>query len=528
MATLSPSSSSNPTYVLGIDLGTTSLKVILLSRELEVVGTAQEPLTSSHPRPGYSEQDPEAWWDALGKAVRILLCKTRVDPKSILSLGISGQMHGLVLVNEGKEIHLGPAILWNDTRSTEECKRLNEDEELGIVSRTGNKALEGFTLPKLLWVKEHEGDQLDTACRMLLPKDYLVYRLTGVFASEPSDASGTILLNAQTAQWDKDLCIHLDLPTSLLPPLLPSSAHTVRTSILPKVATYLGLSQETLVVAGGADNACSALAAGIVDPKDLRGLVSLGTSGVVLRPVHPCSNAVLHPTGEVHLFRHVTGDPYVMGVMLAAADALNWFRSVVAPDISFSQLCEEASSSPPGAKGILFAPWICGERSPYPDSQVRGSFLGLDIAHSRADLTRAVLEGVAFSLTTILGTLNTLDHAQDQPKKGTGGIEQLVITGGGAKSQLWLQIIASMTNTPVIPYQGEGAATGASILAGAGLGWWDVSSAAHALFPQKDPGNREVKPIDSWSKTYKVLLPIWKQVYEATKGVSRAWKQVVE
>ncbi|RKP12181.1 xylulokinase, partial [Piptocephalis cylindrospora] len=442
-----PSSATSTSHVLGIDLGTTSLKAILLTQDLQVVSTAQEPLASSHPKPGHSEQDPESWWKALCRAVHSLLHQTGVDPKSIKGLGISGQMHGLVLVDEDKKTHVGPVILWNDTRSTTQCERLNGDANLGIIHRTGNKALEGFTLPKLLWVQEHRRDWLEGNCRMLLPKDYLVYRLTGILASEPSDASGTAILDVQTGKWDEDLCIQLDLSPALLPPLQPTSHHPVSHKILYEVAEALDLPQEVIIVSGGADNACSALAAGILDSEDPRALVSLGTSGVVLRPVHPSSVAVTHPTGDLHLFRHVTGEPYVMGVMLAAADALSWFRSIVAPESSFTQLCQEAELSPPGAKGVLFAPWICGERTPYADAQVRGSFLGLDITHTRADLARAVLEGVAFSLTTILDTVRTMGRVQDGSTGSAEKIKQLVVTGGGAKSKFWLQIIASMTQT---------------------------------------------------------------------------------
>ncbi len=364
-------------YVIGIDLGTSSIKALLVNEGGEVCREAVRELELIQERPGYSEQNPEQWVAQTIAAVNEL--SSSVENHSIKGISFSGQMHGLVLL-DAQGAPLRNAILWNDTRTTEQCREIERILGERLITIAKNKALEGFTLPKLLWVKQHEQRKFQEARQFLLPKDYVRYRLTGKLHMDYSDAAGTLLLDVANRRWSTDICEALAIPERLCPPLVDSADFVGH--LLPEVAAELGLSTETKVFAGGADNACGALGAGIIAPGST--LCSVGTSGVLLS-YHQKEEHDFQ--GKLHYFNHGMKDAwYVMGVTLAAGDSLSWFKKAFADEVSFERLLEEMAEVPPGARGLLFTPYIMGERTPYADSAIRASFIGIDSSHRRLNL----------------------------------------------------------------------------------------------------------------------------------------------
>ena len=459
-------------YFLGIDVSTTATKAVLVDEKGRVAATAVNGYELSIPRPLWAEQDPALWWTAAQKSIREALAKVDAAPSEVVAVGLTGQMHGLVLLDDGGKV-LRPAVLWNDQRSAAQCDAMRQSLGLAeLVRITGNDAFPGFTAPKLLWVREHEPDVYARVRQVLLPKDYLRYRLTGDYATDRAGAGGTLMLDVQTRDWSKEMLDAFDIPADWLP---PTHEGTETTGVISAQGAELtGLAAGTPVVGGGGDQAAGAVGVGAVTP----GVVSmvLGTSGVVFAS---SDEPLVEERGSLHAFPHaVPGRWHVMGVMLSAAGSLQWYRDALCsnpdgPGAAFATLDDEASKVPPGAEDLLFLPYLSGERTPHADPEARGAFVGLTLAHRRGHLTRAVLEGVAFGLADNLALMRSV---------GIAGVEQIRIAGGGAKSALWRSILSDVLGVELVTVEAtEGAAFGAALLAGVGAGCWpDVESACAA------------------------------------------------
>ncbi|MDD9149678.1 MULTISPECIES: xylulokinase [unclassified Sporolactobacillus] len=488
-------------YVIGVDLGTSSVKVLLVDQTGRVAAEATKSYPLIQKAPGCNEQDPEEWFDKTKQALRQLVNGSGIDSNDIEGLSFSGQMHGLVLLDSNHRI-VRPAILWNDTRTTEQCCEIREILGDKLLSITKNQALEGFTLPKILWVKEHEPENFKKSEMFLLPKDYVRYRMTGELNCEYSDAAGTILLDVVAKKWSTEICKAFSLPETLCPPLVESTAFTGR--LLPQVAAATGLSETTRVFAGGADNACGAVGAGVLT--EGKALCSIGTSGVFLSYEKDKHKDF---AGRVHFFNHAQKDAYyTMGVTLAAGYSLNWFKNVFAPDESFDALVEEAGRSSIGANGLLFTPYIVGERTPYVDARIRGTFTGIDSGHNRGDFARAVMEGITFSIN------DTVTIFRKNQKK----VDTIVSIGGGAKSELWLQMQADIFNATVVSLTNEqGPGMGAAMLAAVGLGWFTTPEQCADKFLNI---GETYRPIKENVLKYRELYRIYVQIYSQTKEIS--------
>jgi len=480
------------TAVVGLDVGTTGVKAIALSPEGDVLATAARGYPLSTPHAGWSEQDPEDWWDAAHAALAEV-----AEGREVAGIGLSGQMHGLVALDSDDRV-IRPAILWNDQRTAAECAEI--ERRIGaerLVELTGNRALTGFTAPKLLWLRRHEPDAYARIVRVLLPKDYVRLRLTGEWAIDASDASGTLLLDVGRRTWSQDVLDALELPVAWLPPVLesPDRAGTVRGGSLRSVS----------VAAGAGDQPAAAVGVGADRPGVLS--VVLGTSGVVLAPLASYEH---DPTGRVHAFCHAVPDAWqAMGVMLSAAGSLQWFHERLAPDVPFHRLVGEAERWGPGAGGLVFLPYLAGERTPHADPDVRGAFVGLELRHDRGALVRAVLEGVAFGLRDCLDLLRSL------------GVDARTarVSGGGARGGLWLRIVASVLDVPLeLTSSEEGSALGSALLGGVAGGVFpDVHDAVARCVRVTDV----VEPDAEWRDVYAELAPRYRGLYPALRHLGR-------
>jgi xylulokinase len=490
------------TYFLGIDVSTTGAKALLIDERGEVVSSATTPLPISMPQPLWSEQDPQDWWSGTVQSIRQALEGAGVEAEAVVAIGMTGQMHGLVLLDEAGQV-LRPAILWNDQRTGAQCDEIRR--RLGferLVQITGNNALTGFTAPKILWVQQNESAVYARAKHVLLPKDYVRYRLTGQYAMDKADGSGTILFDLQKRTWSEIMLAALDIPADWLPPTFEGPQVTGVLS--SEAAALTGLKAGTPVMAGGGDQAAGAVGMGAVEP----GIVALtlGTSGVVFATTDA---AHVEPQGRLHAFCHaLPGTWHFMGVMLSAAGSLQWYRDTLAPQESFDQLLAPAGEVPVGCEGLLFLPYLTGERTPHPDPLARGAFVGLTVRHTLPHLTRAVLEGVAFGLRDSFELIKSAGQVQ---------VRQVRVSGGGAKSPLWRQILADVFNAELVTVNTtEGAAYGAALLAGVGTGAWkDVPSACQAAV--KLTGSTKPQPgnIGLYEKQYR----LYTQLYPALKPV---------
>jgi len=485
---------------LGIDISTTGAKALLMNRAGEVVSSATTPLSLSTPRPLWSEQQPEDWWGGVAASVRRALEEAKVSGRQVSAIGLTGQMHGLVLLDEAKHV-LRPAILWNDQRSGQECEEIRA--RVGrqrLIRICGNEALTGFTATKILWVRNHEPDIFGRARHVLLPKDYIRFKLTGKLAMDKADGSGTMLFDLAGRDWSSELLADLGVPPEWLPPTFEGPEVTGEVTV--GAAAETGLRAGTPVVAGGGDQAAQAVGVGAVRP-GIVGL-TLGTSGVVFASTDSC---LIEPEGRLHAFCHALPNRWhLMGVMLSAAGSLQWYRDTLAPEASFDQLMAEAAEAPAGCEGLIFLPYLSGERTPYPDPLARGAWIGLTLRHKRGHLTRAVLEGVAFGLKDSFALI------QDA---GLGRIEQVRISGGGARSTLWKQILADVLESEFATVNTtEGAAYGAAILAGVATGAWrDVESACAELIRIID----RVSPDPKREDLYRPIHEQYKELYPALK-----------
>jgi xylulokinase len=443
-------------YFLGIDVSTTATKALLTDASGIVRGVAAVEYGFATPQPLWSEQDPALWWDGAVRAVRDVLAQTGVDPAAIGALGLTGQMHGLVLLDARGAV-LRPSILWNDQRTQAQCDEIHR--RVGrerFVQITGNVALTGFTAPKILWVREHEPELCARAAHMLLPKDYVRLQLTGEYAMDVADGAGTVLMDLRRRAWSDDVLRALDIPRAWMPALFEGPQVTGRITLEAAAAT--GLRIGTPVVAGGGDQAAQAVGVGAV----AEGVVALtlGTSGVVFATTRA---PAIDADGRLHAFCHaVPGRWHTMGVMLSAGGSLRWHRDTFAPGVSYDELLAPAAHVAPGADGLLFLPYLTGERTPHADPTARAAFLGLTVRHGLAHCTRAVLEGVAFGLR---------DGFELMKVAGLGEIRQVRASGGGARSALWRQVLADVFGCALATVNTvEGAAYGAALLAAVGVG----------------------------------------------------------
>ena len=490
--------------LLGIDVSTTSVKALLVDTNGEIVKSSTSPLTLSNPRPLWSEQNPNDWWQGAVTSIKHIVH----DSSDISAIGLTGQMHGLVLLDGDGEV-LRPAILWNDQRCAEECAQIRT--RLGkerLVQISGNDALTGFTAPKILWVRSHETEIYDRARHVLLPKDYLRYKLTHEYAMDKADGSGTLLFDLEKRDWSNEILDALEIPAAWLPRTFEGPEVTGR--IASEAAEATGLKEGTPVVAGGGDQSAQAVGVGAIRPGIVA--VTMGTSGVVFAATEA---PLIEPQGRLHAFCHaVPGRWHLMGVMLSAAGSLQWYRDALYPNVSFDELVNEASHVPAGSDGLLFLPYLCGERTPHPDPLARGSWVGLTNRHTRAHLTRAVLEGVAFGLKDIFSLMQTV---------GMGEIEQVRVSGGGAKSTLWRQILADVLDSELVTVNTtEGAAYGAALLAGVAAGVWpDVDTACAQTIRVSDRINPDATNTSRYVEMYRQYQSLYPALHPISDALSR-------
>ena len=471
------------TDLVGLDVGTTGVKALRISPGGEIVARAEEGYRLSTPQPGWAEQDPEDWWRAAKAAL------AAVGSDGVAGIGLSGQMHGLVAVDNADRV-LRPAILWNDQRTGAECAEIEARFGLReLVQLTGNRALPGFTAPKLLWLRRHEPDVYARIARVLLPKDYVRLRLAGEHATDVADASGTLLFDVRQRRWSGEVLEGLEIPPDWVPPALESTGLSGRTADgLP-------------VAAGAGDQAAGALGVGVDRPGPLS--VVLGTSGVVFAAL-PAFAA--DPDGRVHSFCHAVPDGWhAMGVMLSAAGSLGWLREVVAPGEPPDEVVAEAEPWPPGVEGLTFLPYLAGERTPHVDPAARAAFAGLSLRHDRGALVRAVLEGVAFGLRDSLELLRAIGVEPGSAR----------VSGGGARSELWLRIVASVLELPLERTAAEeGAAFGAALLGGVAAGvFTDVQEAVAATVRVRDT----IEPEPEWIEPYAHAYRRFRSLYPALR-----------
>jgi xylulokinase len=489
---------------LGIDVSTTGSKSLLINEAGLVLAAASSPHTLQTPKPLWSEQDPNEWWQAVSSSICAVMEKAGVTGEAVKAIGLTGQMHGLVLLDEFGHV-LRPAILWNDGRTQAQCDEIHS--RVGkekFIQVTGNVALSGFTAPKILWVKENEPEVYSRARHVLLPKDYIRFRLTGEYAMDKADGSGTVLFDLKRRTWSDELFATLEIPRLWMPPTFEGCEFTGQ--VTAGVAAVTGLKAGTPIAAGGGDQAAGAVGVGAVEP----GIVGLtvGTSGVVFATT---PSALIEPEGRLHAFCHaVPGMWHFMGVMLSAAGSLQWYRDTLAPGMSFDNLLKEAESVPAGSEGLQFLPYLSGERTPHPDPLARGAFIGLTRRHTRAHMTRSVLEGVAFGLKDSFTLIRNA---------GSGEITQVRASGGGTKSLLWRQILACVLETELVTVNTtEGAAFGAALLAGVGAGRWsDVPSACRQTV--KITGS--CQPDEKQKDIYHRSFALYSELYPALKASFR-------
>jgi xylulokinase len=458
--------------LIGLDVGTTGVKGVALSPDGELLATAEAHYSLSTPQPGWSEQEPEDWW----RAAQAVLARL---PEG--TVGFAGQMHGLVILDRSDAV-IRPAILWNDNRTGAECAEIEQRIGLSrLIELTGNRALAGFTAPKLLWLRRHEPAAYERIAHVLLPKDYVRFRLTGELAIDAADASGTLLFDVGGRRWSEEVCAALDVPLAWLPPV-----------------------HESTEIAGAGDQAAGALGVGVDRPGPVS--VVLGTSGVVFATLPGYQP---DPEARVHVFCHaVPGTWHAMGVMLAAAGSFGWLASLLAVDPA--ELDAAAAGWEPGTEGLLFAPYLAGERTPHADPNARGAFTGLTLRHDRGALARAVMEGVAYGLRDSLELLRALGV---RPELGR-------VSGGGSRSRLWLEIVAAVLGLPLERTASEaGAAVGAAMLAGVRCGVF--ADTAEAVARCVRVGER-IEPDPAWVETYAAGYERFRVLYPALKPLEVA------
>jgi xylulokinase len=503
------------TLLLGIDVSTTGAKALLIDPAGNVVGSATTPLSLSTPYPLWSEQDPRDWWQATANSIRRALTDANATGEQITAIGLTGQMHGLVVLDHQREV-LRPAILWNDQRCGAECDEIRARvTRERLIRITGNDALTGFTAPKILWVETHEPELYSRIQHVLLPKDYIRYKLTGELALDKADGSGTMLFDLTRRDWSPEILDALNIPANWLPQTF--EGEQITGTVSAEAASETNLLTGTPVVAGGGDQSAQAVGVGAVHPGTLA--VTLGTSGVVFAST---DKPLIEPHGRLHAFCHAIPQRWhLMGVMLSAAGSFQWYRDSLAQEASFEQLVSEAAEVAPGSDGLLFLPYLSGERTPYPDPLARATWVGLTVRHRRGHLTRALLEGVAFGLKDIFLLMS---------EAGLGEIEQVRVSGGGAKSQLWRQILADTLGVELVTVNTtEGAAYGATLLAGVGGGVWsnidDACAQTIRLIDHVSPLSANLDLYQRLHEQYQLLYPALKPAFHSLAAIEESRRQ---
>ncbi len=492
--------------LLAIDLGTSSAKALIVAEDGRVLGRGSAEYPIRQPQPGWAEQSPDEWWDAIAFAVREALGTSGILSGTIAAIGLSGQMHGTVLL-DGEGNPLCPAIIWPDRRSQREVGEITErcGGAHRLIERAGSPIATGFQAATLLWLQRHAPAVWRRTRRVLLPKDYIRFRLTRQYATDPSDGSGTLLLDVRQRDWSPELLEAVGIDEERLPPVLPSTH--VAGCLCGSAADEMGLRSGLPVAVGAADTACSMLGAGVISPRQL--LLTVSTGGQL---VLPSGDVRLDRQGRVHTFCSALPVSqvgwYIMGATLAAGASLRWLRDQVlglAGEEAYRQMIAWAAEVPPGARGLLFLPYLAGERTPHMDPTARGAFFGLTLAHGRAELVRAVLEGVTLGLLDALDLLTELGAAP----------EQVVMGGGGARARLWQQIVADVFGVRVLPLSSaDSSALGAAILAGASVGLFDAASAAERWAQREEA----VQPDPEAQRLYARLRPIFHSLHAAHRA----------
>jgi xylulokinase len=495
---------------IGIDIGTSGTKALAISPKGKILAEASAGYPCHHPKPLWSEQNPDDWWQATIKVVRAVVKEAKLKPADVAAIGLSGQMHGSVFLDRENKV-VRPALLWNDQRTAAECEEIERRAggRKQLIKMVANPALTGFTAPKILWLRNKEPKNFDRTVKVLLPKDEIRRRLTGEFATEVSDASGMLLLDVVKRQWSKRLLTKLELDPSLFATCYESEEVTGK--LTAETAKLLGLTTNCLVVGGAGDCAAGAVGNGIVRPGLLS--TSIGTSGVVF--VHSETPQV-DPEGRLHTFCHaVRGKWHMMGVTLAAGGSLQWFRNAVCQTLmhmakrqkmdAYDILTEEAAVTPPGAEGLFFLPYLAGERTPHADPNARGAFIGLTLKHSRGHMVRAILEGVTYSLRDCLEIIEEQGVA----------VKQIRASGGGARSAFWRQMQADLLNKTVVSMVAdEGPAYGVALLAAVGAGEFaSVAEACEATVKTKG----QTKPATPARRVYDKGFPVYQQLYRSLR-----------
>lgn len=496
---------------LGIDIGTSGTKTLAIREDGTVLASASAEYPLSSPQPGWSEQNPDDWWEAVQTTVKKVLKAGKVKPDDVGGIGLSGQMHGSVFLDKQNEI-IRPAILWNDQRTAHECADI--ENKVGgrakLIEMVANPALTGFTAPKILWLKSHEPKNYAKVAHVLLPKDYVRFCLTGEFATDVSDASGTLLLDVRARQWCKPLIDRLDIKMSTLPKVYESE--DVTGVLTDSAAKLLGLKKGVPVVGGAGDQAAGAVGNGIVK----RGIISatMGTSGVVF--AHS-DDVQIDPTGRVHTFCHaVRGKWHVMGVVLSAGGSLQWYRNQLAQaEVTdgkrlktdpYNLITEQAAEAPPGCEGLFFLPYLTGERTPHADPNARACWIGMSLRHGRSHMIRSIMEGATYAMRDSLEVINSMNIP----------IREIRLSGGGARSDFWRQMQADVYGRRVsLINVDEGPAFGAALLAAAGTGKYksvvEACGASVKVVASTDP-QAEAKRI--YTKSY----PMFGKLYKALKN----------
>ena len=506
-------------YFIGIDIGTTGAKAVLMDVNGVVVTTATNEYPIFTPHPLWAEQNPDDWWIAACKSIQNVLSQSNVNVNDVKGIGLTGQMHGLVTLDKDGKV-LYPCIMWNDQRTSQECKEITEIIGFeNLLSITGNQVLPGFTAPKIIWLRKNKPEVYSKIKRVLLPKDYTRYKLTNEIFSDVSDASGTSLLNVKERTWSKEILTKLEIPIDWLPEVVESISQTG--SITKQASDLTGLIEGTPVFAGGGDQAAGGIGAGAVK----EGIVSivLGTSGVVF--THS-DNYRLEPEGKLHAFCHsVPNKWHLMGVTLSAAGSFRWYRDAFAQleksevdktgkDV-YDILTSQAETVPAGSEGLFFLPYLSGERNPHPDPNAKGAFIGLNVRHTKAHLTRSVLEGVAYSLRDCYELISNLGIKA----------ESLIVSGGGAKSQLWRTVISDVFNAEINTLTcTEGAPYGAEIIAAVGAGnYKNINEACEKILKI----DSKIEPDKKRAEIYNDFYTIYKELYPQLKNSFQNISEIV-
>lgn len=484
---------------IGIDLGTSSVKLLLMKKDGEVIKTLTKDYSLAFPKPTWAEQDPNEWWEVTKFGIKEILQNT--NKISLKGISFSGQMHGLVILDKDDKV-IRPAILWCDQRTEKECDYLNNDIGVEKISEyTGNMALTGFTAPKILWIKNNEPENFEKIEKIMLPKDYISYMLSGTFATDTSDASGMLILDVKNRKWSRKMIDILEIKEEMLPKVYES--YEVVGNIKKELAKEFEVLEDVKIIIGGGDQAVGAVGTGAVK----EGIVSvaLGTSGVIFAPL---KNYEADKNNRLHSFCHSNGEYHQMGVMLSAAGALKWWVENINNSEDYLKINEDIEKICIGSENLYFLPYLMGERTPHNDSNARGCFIGLSLTHTNAHMSRAVMEGISFALN------DSMEILKDMGIK----IEKIRISGGGSKSKVWKQILADIFNAEVCSINvSEGPALGAAILATVGCGAYKtVNEACEVIVKDKEivePIKDNVEIFTKHYNKFKNLYPILKETF---------------